>query len=178
MIFRNFIATLVLFVSLVLPSINIAAAKFHRYHTSLTRMDYNAKEKIIETSIQIFTHDLVPVLEEKTKKKIDLEKTENIDKLIFDFISENFALKNEKGELMQMKWVGKEFDVDTAWVYLEIPTDKSPENFNLQNTLFFGNFPEQTNLVTARFDEKKVDLIFKVGDKSKEIKQNITVAEN
>jgi hypothetical protein len=141
-------------------------------------MDYNQKEKIIETSIQIFTHDLVPVLEERTKRKIDLEKTAGIDKLMFEYVSENFILKDEKGETAKIKWIGKEINVDTAWVYLEVSTDKSPENFSLQNTLFFESFPEQTNLVIARFDEKKSDLLFKVGDKFKEIKQTNSSEKN
>lgn len=134
-------------------------------------MDYNTKEKIIETSIQLFTHDLVPLLEQKNKRKIDLEKTADVDKLIFNYLSENFVLKDDQGETKKIKWVGKEVEVDTAWVYLEISSDKSPENFTLQNTLFFESFPEQTNLVIVRYDEKKSDLLFKVGDKSKEIKQ-------
>ena len=158
-------------VLLSLSASNAASFHLHRYHTSLTRMDYNAKEKIIETSIQLFTHDLVPLLEQRTKKKIDLEKTSNIEKLILDYLSENFIIKDDKGETKKIKWVGKEINVDTAWIYLEISSDKSPEGFNLQNTLFFESFPEQTNLVIARFDEKKADLLFKVGDKIKEIKQ-------
>jgi predicted PolB exonuclease-like 3'-5' exonuclease len=141
-------------------------------------MDFNQKEKIIETSIQIFTHDLVPVLEERTKRKIDLEKTAGIDKLMFEYVSENFILKDDKGETAKIKWVGKEIDVDTAWVYLEVSSAKSPENFSLQNTLFFESFPEQTNLVIARFDEKKSDLLFKVGDKFKQIKQTNSTDKN
>ena len=140
-------------------------------------MDYNAKEKVIETSIQLFMHDLVPLLEQRTKKKIDLEKTPNIDKLILDYLNENFIIKDDKGETRKIKWVGKEVDVDTAWVYLEISSDKSPDGFSLQNTIFFESFPEQTNLVIARFDGKKSDLLFKVGDKSKIIKQTISSAE-
>jgi hypothetical protein len=155
---------------------NASAVNFHRYHTSLTRLDYNAKEKVIETSIQLFTHDLVPILEQRTKKKIDLEKTLNIDTLILEYLNENFIIKDDKSEIKKVKWVGKEIDVDTAWVYLEIASDKSPEGFTLQNTLFFESFPEQTNLVIARFDEKKADLLFKVGDKFKLIKQTISTS--
>jgi hypothetical protein len=116
-----------LILSLALAASGVTSLTSHRYHTSLTRMDYNAKEKIIETSIQIFTHDLVPLLEEKNKKRIDLEKTADVDKLIFNYLSENFILKDNKGEAKKIKWVGKELDVDTARIYVEISSDKSPE---------------------------------------------------
>jgi hypothetical protein len=167
---------LIISILTILSAANASAFNFHRYHTSLTRMDYNSKAKVIETSIQLFTHDLVPLLEQRIKKKIDLEKTSNVDKLILDYLNENFIIKDDKGETKKIKWVGKEVDVDTAWVYVEISSDKSPEGFRLQNTLFFESFPEQTNLVIARFDEKKADLLFKVGDRFKEIKQTISSA--
>ncbi len=166
-----------LVLQLFLTASGFTSLNSHRYHTSLTRMDYNAKEKIIETSIQIFTHDLIPLLEQRTKRRIDLEKTPDIDKLIFNYLGENFLLKDNKGETKKIKWVGKELDVDTARIYVEISSDKSPDGFSLQNTLFFESFPEQTNLVIARFDEKKADLLFKVGDKFKEIKQTISTEE-
>lgn len=145
----------------------------HRYHTSLTRMDYNEKEKIVEIAIQLFTHDLVPTLEQKAGgKRIDLEKTPDVDKLIFNYLNENFIFKNKKGDNQALRWVGKELEVDVAWIYVEIPVTESPAGMSLQNTVFFESFPEQTNLVIARFEGKKADLMFKVGDKFKEIREN------
>jgi hypothetical protein len=141
----------------------------HRYHTSLTRMDYNEKEKLVEITIQLFTHDLVPVLEKRTKKSIELEKTPDIDKIILEYLSQNFILKNKKGEAQSLNWVGKELEVDTAYVYVEILLPEGLEGAALQNTIFFESFAEQTNLVTSRFDGKKSDLLFVAGDKFKEI---------
>jgi predicted RNA-binding protein len=169
--------TLIVCILTGLVATNVSSFNLHVFHTSLTRIDYNAKQKILEISIQLFTHDLVPLLEKKSGRRIDLEKTPDIDKLIFSYLNENFVLKDDMGETKKIKWVGKELDVDTTRVYVEISTDKSPEGFNLQNTIFFESFPEQTNLVIARFDEKKADLLFKAGDKFKEIKQTVSSKE-
>jgi len=141
----------------------------HRYHTSLTRMDYNEKEKLVEITIQLFTHDLVPVLEKRSKKPVDLEKTPEIDRLILEYLNQNFVLKDKKGEAQKLNWVGKELQVDTAYVYVEIPLSESLQGAQLQNSIFFESFAEQTNLVTSRFDGKKSDLLFVAGDKFKEI---------
>jgi hypothetical protein len=135
-------------------------------------MDYNEKEKLVEISLQLFTHDLVPLLEQNAKKRIDLEKTPEADKLILNYLNENFVLKNKNGEAQTLRWVGKEIEVDVVRVYVEIASTESLAGANLQNTLFFESFPEQTNLVIARFDGKKADLMFRVGDKFKEIKEN------
>ncbi len=158
----------IIFSSLVLLVL-ISTVTAHTYHTSLTRIDYNQKEKVAEISIQLFTHDLVPVLERRSKKRVDLEKTPEIDKIILDYLNENFVLKDKEAEAKKLVWVGKEIKTDIIFVYVEVPMEKDLEGMSLQNTIFFESFSEQTNLVIARFNEKKSDLLFKPGDKFKEI---------
>ena len=147
-----------------------SAIAAHTYHTSLTRIDYDEKEKLAEISIQMFPHDLVPVLEKRSKKNIDLEKTTDINSIILKYLNENFILKDKAGEIKKLVWVGKEIQADTIFVYVEIPLENDFEGFNLLNTLFFESFPEQTNLVIVRYSQKKADLLYKAGDKFKEIK--------
>jgi hypothetical protein len=137
-------------------------------------MDYNAKDKIIEITIQLFTHDLLPVLERKSRQKsIDIEKTPDIDKILLSYLNENFILKDEKDFVRELKWIGKEIKVDQVYVYVEIPFEGSFENLKLKNSIFLESFAEQTNLVIFHFNEEKADLLFKVGDKFKEIKPEI-----
>jgi hypothetical protein len=139
----------------------------HTYHTTLTRMDYNEKDKLIEVTIRLFNHDLGPVLEKRLKKRIDLEKTPGLDEEIDKYLGEHFVLQNQNGETKKLVWVGKEHEPDMVLVYLEIPFDGPFVGMKLQNTIFFESFAEQSNLVVARFAEKKYDLAFKAGDKFK-----------
>ncbi len=165
---QGFIFAFLLFTFYSMPP----TAASHRYHTSLTRIDYKPEDKNVEITIQLFIHDLEKVLERFAKKRIDLGRTPEIDKIIEKYLEENFVLKNKKDEKLKIKWVGKELNVDTAMIYLEVASDESIEGFKLQNTIFFESFPEQTNLLTARFENKKVDLLYKVGDKFKIITEN------
>lgn len=172
LIFSNFVAKL--FVLLLMFSVfhfpfSVCEAA-HTYHISLTRMDYNEKEKLIEITIQLFTHDLQPLLEKRLKKPVDLEKTPEVEKEIQTYLNEIFIFQNKKGEPQKLKWVGKEFDADMLYVYVEIPFSESLEGTKLQNTIFFESFAEQSNIVTAHFDGKKADLLFVAGDKFKDIK--------
>lgn len=141
----------------------------HTFHTSLTRIDYNAKEKNIEISIQLFTHDLVAVLEKLNRTNVDLEETKNADDLIMKYLEANFVLKDKNGDAKKLKWVGKEISTDTVYVYVESPSDLDLSGFTLQNSIFFETFQQQTNWVVAKYGEKKADLYFKPGDKFKEI---------
>lgn len=162
--------------SIVLLTILSGNAAAHRYHTTLTRIDYNAQEKLAEVSIQLFTHDFERVLEKQTKKRVDFDKSAKTDALVIDYLKANFILKDKNGAVQKLVWVGKEFDADAMRVYIEIPLVEEPENYDLQNTVFFETFAEQTNLVTVRFDEKKADLLFKVGDRFKKIIPNVSAA--
>ncbi len=132
-------------------------------------MDYNATDKNIEISIQLFIHDAVPMLERRLKKRVDIDKTAEVDGEILKYLGENFVLQNKKGDAQKLKWVGKEFENDVVFVHLEIPFEASFEGVKLQNTIFFESFAEQTNLVIARFGEKKANLLFKSGDRFKEL---------
>jgi hypothetical protein len=160
-------------IGLLLFSLTASASPLnrHRYHTSLTRIDYNEKDKILEISIELFTHDLAPMLEKKLKKQVDLEKSSETDKILFAYLNEKFVLKNKQNNVKKMNWVGKEVETDTVNVYLEIPSEENLENLSLQNSIFFESFPEQTNLVVARQLEKKYDLLFRVGDEFKPFKK-------
>ena len=161
----GFVFALLLFTFYMLPP----TAEAHTYHTSLTRMDYNAKDKNIEISIQLFIHDVLPMLERRLKKRVDIEKTAEVDTEIFKYLSETFVFQNKKSEAQKLKWVGKEFENDVVHVYVEIPFEESMEGTRLQNTIFFESFPQQTNLVVARFGEKKIDLLYKAGDRFKDL---------
>jgi len=150
---------------------SVFSLTLHRYHTSLTRMDYNKKDKVFEISIQLFTHDLLPTLEKRIKKSVNLEKNPETDKILLDYLNEKFVLKNKQGIVKKINWIGKEIETDTVNVYLEIPIEENLEDLSLQNTIFFESFSEQTNLVVIRHTEKKYDLLFKVGDRFKEFKK-------
>ena len=164
---NGFIFAILLFTSsLILHPSSLVSA--HTYHTSLTRMDYNAKDKNIEISVQLFIHDVLPMLERRLKKRVDIEKTPEVEGELLKYLSENFVFQNKKGEAQKLKWVGREFENDVVYVYVEIPFAESFEGARLQNTIFFESFAQQTNLVVARFGDKKVDLLFKAGDRLKD----------
>ena len=156
----------------------LPTATAHRFHTSLTRIDYNSELKIYEITIQLFTHDLKPILGKRSGKRVELEKTSDVDKLILSYLNEHFALTDKKGEVKTLKWIGKEVEIDSVRIYLETVATENPESYQLKNTIFLENFPEQVNLVVCRYDGKKADLMFKAGDKIKEIIENKPSAED
>lgn len=162
----------IIYILIAVLATNVFSHGLHRFHTTLTRIDYNAEQKLYEISIQLFTHDLEALVKKRNGKAIDIEKTAEIDKFILGYLNDNFVLSDKKGKTKTLKWVGKEFDADSVRVYLETEATENLEGYKLKNTLFFESYPEQANLVVCLYDGKKSDLLFKVGDKIKEIVEN------
>ena len=164
---RNLIAILLLlpFAFYLLPS--LAAA--HTFHTSLTRMDYNAEEKTLEITIQVFAHDLETAIEKRVGKRVNLEKSPDATKFILDYLNDGFTLKNRNGEMQKLAWVGKEQSADSIWLYVEAKSPEGLENASLENRLFFELHKDQVNLVTCRIAGNKQDFAFKPGDGAKKI---------
>lgn len=155
---------------LIIAGVVLLATNFafgHKYHTSLTRIEYNEKDKNLEISIRLFVHDVGPMLENRLRKRVDLEKTPEVDSELKKYLSENFLFKRPDGSDLRVDWVGKEFESDTMFVYVECPFEGDPSELSLQNTIFFDMFAEQTNLVVAKFGDQKFDLAFKSGDRVK-----------
>lgn len=164
---RSFRRAVVILICLAFLSVTPVLG--HTYHTSLTRLDYNPKKGLLEITIRVFIHDLVPVLEKTNQRRIDLERSPDIDGMLERYVGQNFELKDRKNISQKLKWVGKELDVDVAFLYFEVATSESPEGYSLKNSIFFESFPEQTNLLVSRSDKKKCDLVFVSGDTFKEL---------
>jgi hypothetical protein len=163
---------LIVIISLFTIQYSLFFVKAHKFHTTLTRIDYNEKEKIAEIYVQVSSGDLLFTLERAQGKQLNLEKTNSIDEIIFNYLRDNFVLKDSNGKVRDLVWVGKEIENDSVFVYFQIENLTTIENFQLKNSLFFEHFPEQSNLVVCKFGNKKADLHFKAGDSFKEIITN------
>lgn len=162
----------IVFLMILMLTVNLFAAGKHEYHTTFTKVDYNAQENLLEISIQVFAHDLLPTLERKYKKRIDLENTKDIDRILEGYLNEKFIFKTKSDQIKKIKWIGKELETEVIRFYVEIPFDKDLEGAELKNSMFFESFREQVNLVHFNYQDKKADLIFKVGDGFKTITYN------
>lgn len=145
-------------------------ASAHTFHTSLTRIEYNKEEQLAEITIQVFTHDLEEILTRRNgRKRVMLGKTPNAENMVFSYLQETLALKNSKGEIKQLSWIGMEQETDAVWLYVETKMPEGLEGASVRDKIFFDLLPDQVNLVHFKFDGKKADLMFKPGDDFKRI---------
>jgi uncharacterized protein DUF6702 len=161
------LALLLSLVSWTAPMTN--AGPRHTFHTSLMQMEYNQREKLVEISIQVFSHDLENILSSRSRKRVRLDKSPDAAQLTLAYLREAVNLKNRDGQLKTFSWVGMESQADTVWLYVETKMPEGLEGARIRNRIFFDLLDDQVNLVHIKDDGKKADVVFKTGDDFKTI---------
>src|SRR5260221_7882238 len=93
----------------------------HPLYITVTEINHNAKDKILEISCKIFTNDLEVVLEKGAKTKVDLSNSKEkatTDKLIDEYIERHLRLKVD-GKAAGLHFVGSEKEADGTWSYFQ-----------------------------------------------------------
>lgn len=146
---------------------------FHDFHTSLTEIQYNSKEKSLEVSIRIFTDDLETALTKfNNNQKVFLNgTTDNTNPLIEKYIQQYFVILNPQKQKKPFTFIGKELEGDATWVYVEFQNcgDLQPNTYILQNTILLEIFDDQTNLVNFFYGKSKKTFLFNHRTKSADI---------
>ena len=142
------------------------AASAHRYHTSVTRLEYNAEEKSVEITVQTFVDDLEAALSKRAGAQVHLDGSKDANALLFDYVRSVFQLRSGN-EIGQLQWIGMESKGHSAWIYLQIKTpasvSKSSSKAVLSNTLLFELFEDQVNIVNIHNHRRVASLVFKRG---------------
>jgi hypothetical protein len=165
--------TFVLFLSVMLGmafGLMVAEARpIHAFHTSIAQVNYEAKSKVLEVSLRVFTDDLEAALSKENNRKIKLDDTSQHDRLIENYLKKQFGFINQQGERKGMNFIGKEFEVDATWLYLEIPCHESPNGLTLQDALLTELFDDQVNMVNLTYLSTKKTYLFKADNTAQSI---------
>jgi len=162
--FTSYILSLALVASGLSLSRVIPTAAAHKFHTSFTEAEYNARERSLEITLRTFPDDLENILSRRKGKSVRLDQKKETEALLAAYLQETFQLKTARGETVKLSWVGMDAGVDSAWLYFEA---RMPDGFagaTLRNQFLFDLYDDQINLVNVKHDEQKRALTFKNGD--------------
>ena len=146
-----------------LPSPFSLHLKAHDFHTSLTEMRYNAKSKIFEISLRVFTDDLEKVLSVTNQnKKFLVENNDKNDPFVEMYVKKHFMVINAKNQKTTINYIGKEKEGEATWIYLEMPVNESIKGSKIQNDVLIDMFDDQTNIVNIFVNNEKKSFLFTV----------------
>ena len=121
----------------------------HPLYITVTEINHNVKDKILEVSCKIFTNDLETVLEKGAKTKVDLSSSANkaaTDKLIDEYVEKHLRLKVD-GRVAGLHFVGSEKEADGTWSYFQVNDVPAVKRIDVMNDLLYDGFDQQINIM-------------------------------
>jgi hypothetical protein len=138
----------------------------HAFHTSITEMRYNPKQKSFEISLRVFTDDLEKTLSANNQnKKFVIENNDKNDPFIEQYVRKHFVVTTPKNQKAIYQYVGKEKEGDATWIYLEMPVNEPIRGSKIQNHVLMDMFEDQTNIVNIFVNNEKKSYLFTVKNK-------------
>jgi hypothetical protein len=142
---------------------------FHKFHVSVTQIEYNQKEQSAEITIRVFADDLESALSQHTKRAIKLDpatanKDKQVGETVLAYLRRAFELKAKTGRPIKLNWVGMEWQADMFWLYVEGKLPTGLEGVQLRNKVFQELFEDQVNIVNSKIDGKQIGLMFDAKD--------------
>lgn len=123
---------------------------FHPFYLGVTQFKLNAKTRTLETSVKLFTNDFETALKKlNDNKAVDLingSNKEEINKLINKYLQQHLNIKLN-GKSATFDYLGFEIEKDVTWVYVEYKKVKSIKTLDIENSLLYDSFDQQTNII-------------------------------
>jgi hypothetical protein len=121
----------------------------HPLYITVTEINHNAKEKILEVSCKVFTNDLETVLEKVAGARVDLSAPKDkpaSDKLISAYVEKHLRLKVD-GKPVQLHFIGSENEADGTWSYFQVNDVPSVKKIDAGDDLLYDGFNQQINIM-------------------------------
>ena len=121
----------------------------HPYYVSVTEINHNSKEKLIEISSKIFTNDLETLLRSKTKSYIDVIHPKDkaaTSKIISTYLLQHLEIIID-GKKYIPEYLGYEIEDEALWSYLQIRGISSVKKIQINNTILYDYKKEQINMM-------------------------------
>ena len=146
---------------LLLLIIPLLAFSAHKYYLSLTQIEYKSDSKAVQITINFFIDDLEIALNNYYHINLQLtskEELQNSEVYFKKYLKEKLHLKiNDVAK--KFNYIGKEYDADLVYFYLEIENIKEINTIEIQNKILTAHFPNQENLIKSKVGEKHKSIL-------------------
>lgn len=155
-----------LFLLLILSVLAFTTA--HKYYVSVTQIEYVKEKKSVQIISRIFIDDFEKLLRERYDPNVTLSSENEpakVDFYIEKYLAEKFQIKIN-GSKVTVNFIGKEYEADIVYCYLEIENVSSISSFEVTNQVLFDLYSEQQNIVRTNINDKnKSFILIKENDK-------------
>lgn len=146
---------LILFFILPLFSFSI-----HKYYISLTEIEYKEETQSVQMIMNVFMDDIETAINKDYNVNLKLttkQELKKVDELFFNYLQKHFKVKiNNKN--VDFHFIGKEYDGDIVYFYLEIENIQSLQSIDIESTVLIKHFPDQQNLIKVSIKKERKSL--------------------
>ena len=146
----------------------LAFTTVHEYFVSVTKIEYVKEEKTVQIITRIFIDDFEKLIRKRYDPDITLASDDESTKVDFymdKYLTEKIKVKINNQEI-DATFIGKEYEADIVYCYLEIVDVESIETFEIRNHVLFDLYSEQQNIVRTKINGKnKSFILIKENDK-------------
>lgn len=148
--------------------IPLLAFTLHKYYISLTKIDFIEEKKSVQITMRFFIDDVETTLENRYQTKLELgteNENKKADTFLEKYINQKFRIRIND-EFKNFTYLGKEYENDVVFFYLEIANIQKITNIEIQSTMLIEDFPEQQNYIKTKINGiKKTLVLIKENDK-------------
>lgn len=125
----------------------------HKFYVSVTEIEYNEKAQSLQIISRVFIDDMEELLKTRYDKSLRLGKSNEspeAKKYLKQYLNKKIEIEID-GKLVEMNYLGKEYENDMLLLYLEIPKVTSFKKIEVKNAVLTDMFSEQKNLVHVTY---------------------------
>lgn len=146
---------------LLLFIIPLFAFSAHKYYLSLTQIKFKEESKSVQIIINVFMDDIELALNKDYNIDLQLTTKKELPKsdVYFEkYLREKLQFKLD-GVSKEFKYIGKEYDGELVYFYLEIENISQLNKIQVVNKLLIKHFPEQQNLIKSNVGKKNKSIL-------------------
>ncbi|MCS7020111.1 MAG: hypothetical protein RMJ87_13740 [Cytophagales bacterium] len=137
---------------LLLLLVSLTTAMRHPIHISLCEINHNAATRQVEITHKIFIDDLQDAIQKHYHICTHLatpKEHPDAEKLIEQYLRMQFQCKIN-GQPIRWKYVGREYEADACWIYLEAEQALPIHLIEIRNAVLLELFEDQINFIHVR----------------------------
>ena len=133
----------------------------HKFYVSVTQVDYVEEQKSIQIISRIFIDDFERLLRERYDETITLageDEASSVNVYTEKYVAQKFEIQID-GRMQSPLFIGKEYEDDIMFVYLEIENVEAINTIEISNEILFDLFEDQQNIIRTDIKGKKKSFI-------------------
>ena len=160
------------FFKLAIPVVVLLVMSFttaHKYYVSVTQVEYVEKQKSLQIITRIFIDDIEKLFQERYDENLILAGKDEPVKAVNSYVERYLKSKlviSINGKPQQLTYVGREYEDDIMYIYLEIENVSDIKSFEISNAVLFDLYAEQQNIVRTKIYSKHKSFVL-IAEKNK-----------